>query len=149
MFCTTGDNNSYNRCLGPRTASVSELSWGAVNPVIHLIFAWCSVILVCQSFRQTEPTMHRAMLKHLVDPCLDAVLMYTNSNGYGGSFICTLSVLPLFLVLSMMTILVKASCWDAVDLYISDHFTMCGEMLYQMIIFNHFRCYLSYFLGIR
>ena len=27
--------------------SASELSRGAVNPVIHLIFARCSVILVC------------------------------------------------------------------------------------------------------
>ena len=52
--------------VSPKTASVSELSRGAVNPVIHLIFA----IVQCDSslpaiiiiIRQIEFTMHRAML---------------------------------------------------------------------------------------
>ena len=47
--------------LGPKTASDSELSRGAVNPVIYLIFARCRVILVCWPLGKYN--LHRAMLK--------------------------------------------------------------------------------------
>ena len=42
--------------------SKSRGSQGAIDPVIHLVFARCSVILVCGALGKKRLVMHRAML---------------------------------------------------------------------------------------
>ena len=65
--------------LGPKTASDSELSRGVVNPVIYLIFARYSVILVCCPLsRQVELTMHRVKISYL---CLSVEMAGSNTKG--------------------------------------------------------------------